>query len=147
MVFLQNSFKSPAPLHVFSVVTGKRRMWVYVVRSHRSRGRETVGGQEHSALGLSFVMSQNLMNAHSHHSRFPIQRRDSTDFRSRDIMQIIKKKKKKKGIKSCMTQALRLTEFKRRLTASCGCAVAPLSYRSDSSKISHLQTYFCDDST
>lgn len=102
-------------------------MLVYGVRSPRSRGRETVGGQEPFPLGLSFVMSQNLMNAHSHHSRFPIQRRDSTDFRSREIMHIIKKKKKKKGIKSCMTQTLRLTEFKRRLTASCGCAVAPIA--------------------
>lgn len=98
MVFLQNSFKDPAPLHVVSA--GNRRMQVYVVRRPRSRGRETMGGQELSALGWSFVMSQTVMNAHSHRSRFPIQRRDSTDFRSREI---IIKKKKKKGIKSCRT--------------------------------------------
>lgn len=119
-------------------------MLIFVVRSPRSRGRETTGGREHSALGLSFVMSQNLMNAHSHHSRFPIQRRDSTDFRSREIMHIIKKKKKK-GIKGCRTQTLRLTEFKRRLTVSYRLLLHQLSCRSNSSKISHLQTYFCDD--
>lgn len=75
MMFLQNSFKDYAPLHVVAAVTGKRRMLVHVVRSSRSRGRETMAGQEHSALGLSFVMSQNLMNAHSHCSRFPIKER------------------------------------------------------------------------
>lgn len=125
MVFLQNSFKDPAPLHVVSAVTGKRRTLIYVVRNPRNRGREAMGGQEHSALGLSFVMSQNILNAHSHCSRFPRQRRDSTDFKSREIVHIIKKKKKK-GIKGCRTQTLRLTEFKRRLTASCRCAVAPI---------------------
>lgn len=119
MVFLQNSFKDPALLHVVSAVTGKRRMLVYVVKNPRSKGKETMGGQEHSALGVSFVMSQNLMNARSHCSRFSVQRRDSTDSRSREIMHIIKKEKKKE-IKGCRTQ----TEFKRRLTASCRCAVA-----------------------
>lgn len=90
-------------------------MLVYVLRSPRSRGRDTMGGQEHSALELSFVKSQNLMNAHSHRSRFPVQRTDGTDFRSREIMHIVKKKKKKKGIKGCRTLTLRLTLFKRGL--------------------------------
>lgn len=101
MGFLQNNFRttpSRTLLHcmLFPLLQEREGCWFTAVRSPGSRGRERMRGQEHHALGLSFAMSQNLMNAHSQHSRFPMQRTERTYFRSREITHI---NKKKKGIK------------------------------------------------
>jgi len=92
---------------LFLLLQEREGYWFAMVVSPKSRERKRMVGQEHRALGVSYAMSQNLVNSHSQCSRFPMQRIGSTYFRSREIMHV-KKKNKKKGVMSCMTQTPRV---------------------------------------